>query len=36
MDNELISVALRTILVLIILFVLTKIMGKKQLSQMNL
>jgi len=35
MDNELISVALRTILVLIILFVLTKIMGKKQLSQMN-
>ena len=35
MNNELIEVALRTILVLIILFVLTKIMGKKQLSQMN-
>ena len=36
MNNEIISVIFRTILVLIILFGMTKLMGKKQLSQMNL
>ena len=36
MDNELLLVALRSILVLIILFILTKLMGKKQVSQMNI
>ena len=35
MNNEILSVALRTILVLVALFILTKIMGKKQISQMN-
>lgn len=35
MDNELFIIGYRTILVLIILFILTKIMGKKQVSQMN-
>ena len=36
MENEIINVILRTILVLIVLFILTKIMGKKQVSQMNI
>lgn len=36
MDNELLAVIVRTILVLIILFFLTKLMGKKQVSQMNI
>lgn len=36
MDNELLIVIFRTILVLIILFLLTKCMGKKQVSQMNI
>lgn len=36
MDNELLLVIVRTILVLVILFVLTKLMGKKQVSQMNM
>ena len=36
MNNELLSVAVRTLLVLVILFTLTKAMGKKQVSQMNL
>lgn len=36
MDNELLLVIARTILVLIILFFLTKCMGKKQVSQMNM
>lgn len=36
MDNEVLLVILRTILVLIILFILTKLMGKKQVSQMNI
>lgn len=36
MDNEILLVVFRTILVLIILFVLTKCMGKKQVSQMNI
>ena len=35
MNNELWVISYRTILVLIILFILTKIMGKKQVSQMN-
>lgn len=35
MDNELFVISYRTILILIILFILTKIMGKKQVSQMN-
>lgn len=35
MNNELFVISYRTILVLIILFILTKIMGKKQISQMN-
>lgn len=35
MNNELFIISYRTILVLIILFILTKIMGKKQVSQMN-
>ena len=35
MNNELFVISYRTILVLIILFILTKIMGKKQVSQMN-
>ena len=34
--NELINVILRTIIVLIILFILFKLMGKKQVSQMNM
>jgi uncharacterized membrane protein YcaP (DUF421 family) len=34
--NDLISVVLRTILVLIFLFILTKLMGKKQVSQLNI
>ena len=36
MNNELYSVILRTIIMLVILFILTKIMGKKQVSQMNI
>lgn len=36
MNNELLLVIFRTILVLIILFILTKYMGKKQVSQMNI
>lgn len=36
MDNEILLVVSRTILVLVILFALTKIMGKKQVSQMNM
>lgn len=36
MNNELLLVIFRSILILIILFVLTKIMGKKQVSQMNI
>ncbi|MBQ8681450.1 MAG: DUF421 domain-containing protein [Bacilli bacterium] len=36
MDNELLLVIFRTILVLVILFILTKFMGKKQVSQMNI
>ena len=35
MNNELLSVVIRSIAVLIILFFLTKWMGKKQVSQMN-
>ena len=35
MDEEIIMVIGRTILILVILFILTKIMGKKQVSQMN-
>ena len=36
MDNEILLVIARTILVLVILFILTKCMGKKQVSQMNI
>lgn len=36
MNHELLIVILRTILVLIILFLITKCMGKKQVSQMNI
>lgn len=36
MNNEVLLVIFRTILVLIILFILTKLMGKKQVSQMNI
>ena len=36
MDNELLFVIFRTILVLVILFFLTKCMGKKQVGQMNI
>ena len=36
MNNELSIVAFRTFLVLIILFLITKCMGKKQVSQMNI
>lgn len=36
MDNEILMMLFRTILVLIILFLLTKLMGKKQISQMNI
>ena len=36
MKNELLLVIFRSILILIILFGLTKIMGKKQISQMNI
>ena len=36
MNNEILSVVGRTILVLVILFILTKWMGKKQVSQMNM
>lgn len=36
MTNEILEVILRTVLVLVVLFVLTKLMGKKQVSQMNL
>lgn len=36
MDNEVLLVIFRTILVLVILFILTKLMGKKQVSQMNI
>ena len=36
MDNEIILIVFRTLLVLVILFVLTKCMGKKQVSQMNM
>lgn len=36
MNNELLLVIGRTILVLFILFILTKLMGKKQISQINL
>lgn len=35
MNEEIIMIIFRTILVLIILFILTKVMGKKQVSQMN-
>ena len=34
--NEIITVVFRTVLILIILFVMFKIMGKKQVSQMNM
>lgn len=36
MDNELLFIIFRTILVLVILFFLTKCMGKKQVGQMNI
>lgn len=36
MNNELLLVIGRTLLVLVILFILTKCMGKKQVSQMNM
>lgn len=36
MNSELLSVVARTMLILIILFFLTKCMGKKQVSQMNI
>lgn len=36
MNNELLLIIFRTILVLIVLFLLTKFMGKKQVSQMNI
>lgn len=36
MDNEFLSIIFRTILILVILFLLTKCMGKKQVSQMNI
>lgn len=36
MDNEILLIIFRTVFLLIILFVMTKLMGKKQLSQMNL
>ena len=36
MNNEIILIIFRTICVLIILFIMTKLMGKKQLSQMNI
>lgn len=36
MDSEVLLVIFRTIFVLIILFVLTRLMGKKQVSQMNI
>lgn len=36
MNNEILMILERTVLVLIILFVLTKCMGKKQVSQMNI
>jgi len=36
MDNEIFDIILRTILVLIILFCIAKIIGKKQISQLNL
>lgn len=36
MNNELLLVIFRSILVLVTLFILTKIMGKKQVSQMNI
>lgn len=36
MNNELLIVVMRSILVLVILFFLTKCMGKKQVSQMNI
>lgn len=36
MNNEIILIIFRTICVLIILFTMTKLMGKKQLSQMNI
>ena len=35
MNEEIIMIIFRTILVLVILFILTKVMGKKQVSQMN-
>jgi len=35
-DNELLLIVFRTILILIILFILTKLMGKKQVGQMNI
>lgn len=36
MNNELLEIIIRTLLILIVLFLLTKGMGKKQVSQMNL
>ena len=36
MDKEILYIFLRTILILGVLFVLTKLMGKKQLSQLNI
>lgn len=36
MMNDLLLVLFRTVLVLVILFILTRIMGKKQVSQMNI
>ncbi len=36
MDNEILVMIYRTILVLVILFLLAKLMGKKQVSQLNL
>lgn len=36
MNNEILSIAGRTVLILVVLFFLTKCMGKKQVSQMNI
>ena len=36
MDNEVLMILFRVIIVLSVLFVLTKLMGKKQISQMNI
>lgn len=36
MENDFIAIIFRTVLVLIVLFIYTKLMGKKQLGQMNI